>query len=120
MATQPFFPELVPCGDCGAGMVLRNSRYGQFYSCSRYPACKGRHGCHPNGKPLGIPANQETRQARMAAHGAFDPIAQRIGRKAAYKWLAEKMNLTKHEAHIGKFTLEQCEEVCRIVAIDPP
>ncbi len=34
--------EIAPekCELCGADMVLRTGRYGSFYACSRYPACK--------------------------------------------------------------------------------
>ena len=28
------------CEKCGSDMVLRSSRYGSFYACSRYPECK--------------------------------------------------------------------------------
>ena len=28
------------CEKCGAPMVLRNGRFGSFYACSAYPACK--------------------------------------------------------------------------------
>ena len=28
------------CEKCGSDMVLRTSRYGSFYACSRYPECK--------------------------------------------------------------------------------
>ena len=28
------------CEKCGSDMVLRSSRYGTFYACSKYPACK--------------------------------------------------------------------------------
>ena len=28
------------CEKCGSDMVLRNSRYGSFYACSKYPECK--------------------------------------------------------------------------------
>lgn len=31
---------VVICPDCGAEMVKRNSRYGEFYGCSNYPTCK--------------------------------------------------------------------------------
>lgn len=35
-------PEIAPfkCEVCGSDMVLRNGRYGAFYACARYPACK--------------------------------------------------------------------------------
>ncbi len=28
------------CPRCGAGLVIRNSDYGEFYGCSNYPKCK--------------------------------------------------------------------------------
>ena len=28
------------CPNCGADMILRNGKYGQFYGCSNYPRCK--------------------------------------------------------------------------------
>jgi DNA topoisomerase-1 len=35
-------PEQLPrCPKCGAEMLLRWSRRGRFYGCSRYPDCKG-------------------------------------------------------------------------------
>ena len=51
---------------------IRNSRFGNFYGCSRYPVCQNTHGAHPDGTPLGKPANKATREARI---GLFD-IAQ--------------------------------------------
>ena len=30
------------CPECGARMVLRSSRFGQFYGCSRFPECEGK------------------------------------------------------------------------------
>jgi predicted RNA-binding Zn-ribbon protein involved in translation (DUF1610 family) len=29
------------CPKCGSTMVLRNGRYGLFFSCTKYPYCKG-------------------------------------------------------------------------------
>jgi DNA topoisomerase-1 len=37
----PEVAELPPCEQCGAPMVIRRSRRGQFLGCSRYPECKG-------------------------------------------------------------------------------
>ncbi len=41
-AAEPKKIELAPfkCDVCGADMVVRNGRYGQFYACSNFPACK--------------------------------------------------------------------------------
>ncbi|MDO4798480.1 MAG: topoisomerase DNA-binding C4 zinc finger domain-containing protein [Coriobacteriales bacterium] len=33
------------CPRCGAEMILRTSRYGKFYGCSRFPSCKGKRDC---------------------------------------------------------------------------
>ncbi len=37
--TEPV-PDGMVCEVCGAPMVLRNGKYGSFYACSTYPACK--------------------------------------------------------------------------------
>lgn len=28
------------CPECGAPVVVKNGKYGEFYGCSNYPACK--------------------------------------------------------------------------------
>lgn len=98
-------------------MVLRDSHFGLFWGCSRYPACRGKHGAHPDGRPLGTPATLEVRQARMAAHAAFDPLWQGGGmrRPDAYRWLTRAMG-RKEQVHIGEFGLEECAEVVRLCA----
>lgn len=53
---------------CGAPMKLKPSKYGHFYACTRWPECDGTHGCHPDGSPLGKPADAETRRLRQAVH----------------------------------------------------
>jgi len=30
----------VICENCGAKMVIKNGRYGEFYACPNYPNCK--------------------------------------------------------------------------------
>ncbi len=37
---QPVTGPAMKCDKCGADMVLRNGRYGNFWACSRYPECK--------------------------------------------------------------------------------
>lgn len=101
----------VTCADCGSPMDLRDSRYGKFYGCSSYPKCKGTHGAHPNGKPLGKPANRATKDARIHVHAEFDKLwkGHRMSRTRAYEWMAEVMGLAAWEAHIGNFTIMECE-----------
>lgn len=98
-------------------MVLRESRYGKFWGCSRYPDCRGTHGAHQaDGRPLGIPADKETKKARIEAHAAFDLLwkGREMSRTDAYRWLGEAMGLAPEERHIGQFTKEQC---ARLVAL---
>ena len=32
--------EGMTCPDCGAGVILRKGRFGEFYACEKYPECK--------------------------------------------------------------------------------
>lgn len=106
-----------PCPECGSAMVLRNSKFGLFYGCIEYPSCRATHGAHKDGRPLGVPAKAETKQARIQAHAVFDQLwrRQHMSRGGAYRWMQRAMGLSKEEAHIGKFTMDQCEALVRLV-----
>jgi ssDNA-binding Zn-finger/Zn-ribbon topoisomerase 1 len=84
-----------------------------FYGCTRYPDCDGTHGAHPDGSPLGRPADKVTKGARMRAHEAFDQLwkgdSPLMTRAQAYSWLESYFDLEEGEGHIGRFTREQCE-----------
>lgn len=103
------------CPECGAEMRLKPSRFGLFYGCSRWAEtnCGGSHGAHANGTPLGEPANEETKKARRAAHHVFDHLWRGgpMSRKEAYRWLRKALGMTAEQAHIGKFSREQCKAV---------
>jgi hypothetical protein len=110
------------CPDCGADMILRNSRYGLFYGCSQFPKCDTAHGAHPDGKPLGIPANRATREARIRAHAAFDvmwrertDVPKKKARSQAYSWLQKALGWPI-APHIGAMNAAQCDEVVRLCA----
>ncbi|MFH1050215.1 MAG: type I DNA topoisomerase [bacterium] len=38
---EPEIAEGIICPECGSPMFLRESRYGKFYGCTKYPECKG-------------------------------------------------------------------------------
>lgn len=89
---------------------LHHLRFWECPSCGRYV------GCHPGTtKPLGRPADEETRRARSAAHAAFDPLWRRGGmtRREAYRWLADAMG--KPVVHIGDMTAVEARRVVEIV-----
>lgn len=56
----------VGCPDCGSDMSLIAGRFGGFYGCSRYPACRGSHAANSLGEPAGTPADANTRRMRAA------------------------------------------------------
>lgn len=110
----------VSCGECSAPMQLVDAtakdRYQEgraFWRCTRFPNCPGTHGAHPNGDPLGIPANRETNAARFEAHEVFDRLWQdRLvpSRKDAYVWLRRVMRMSDEEAHFSRFDIATCEK----------
>jgi len=109
------------CPDCGADMVMRKGKHGKFFGCTRYPACMAAHGVHQTtGKPLGTPADKETRKLRIKAHDAFDKLWKGAGkhkgdrRSWAYRWLRERMGLSIAKCHIGQFDADQCLQVIEI------
>ena len=85
----------------------------KVWACFPCDAWVGTHKNSPEHKPLGRLANRELRKAKMAAHAAFDPWwkSGKVSRHKAYELLAEKMGLTKEQAHIGMFDVMQCEQV---------
>lgn len=87
-----------------------------FWSCAPCGAFVGTHADSPRHQPLGRLANAELRQAKSAAHAAFDPI-WRDGvhtRDAAYTALAWGMQLAPEQAHIGMFSVDQCRQLTKI------
>ena len=97
---------LKPCPKCGSPMTHRNGRFGGFIGCSAYPECDIILNA------FGY-SDQETRDARKAAHAAFDALWHGNPRKRGYcyKMLAEHMKLMQKDCHIQGFSVEQCRLV---------
>lgn len=110
------------CGECSSPMrfVQRGEGERGFWGCTRYPECRGTHGAHPDGTPLGKPADAATRQARVRAHAAFDRLWDGddapMARGEAYRWMRYTLGLTKDEAHIAEFEIDRCEELIKACA----
>ncbi len=89
----------------------------KFYQCE---PCDAHVGCHPGTeKPLGRLANPGLRQAKIRAHGAFDPIwrSGRTSRGHAYKLLAEQLGIIQEDCHIGMFDVDMCNRVVEAVNV---
>jgi hypothetical protein len=85
-----------------------------IWLCDR---CGAYVSCHPGTRrPKGTLADRKTRAARVRAHQVFDPFWRdgRQTRAEAYAWLAEKLGLTSAQAHIGRLTLAQCNQVIQL------
>lgn len=101
-------------------MCLRPSRFkrdGVYYACT-VEGCRGSHGAHLDGTPLGIPADQATKKMRIAAHAVFDKLwfGVHVGigpmrRSEAYAWMRKVMGMTEKEAHIGNFDIPTCKKL---------
>jgi hypothetical protein len=80
--------------------------------------CDAWVGCHTGTtRPFGPLAQLDLRNARMAAHRAFDPVWQsgRMERSAAYDWLAVELGIRRDRCHIGMMELEHCLRVSHLV-----
>lgn len=113
------------CPYCGSGVKLVPSSYvyhhnknkGNMWVCKNYPDCNAYVGCHPGTDiPLGRLANEKLRNLKVEAHKQFDPIWKSglLSRKEAYEWLADMLNISVDECHIGMFSPEMCNKVIRI------
>ena len=99
------------CGRCGKPMHL----HGQVYVCPDYPRCRGSHKAHKDGTPTGIPADAPTGEARRIAHQRFDQIwkSGKVTRPQAYLILKRVMGLSIPEAHISRFSKDQCLQLVK-------
>jgi hypothetical protein len=118
-----------PCPYCGAEVKLVGGEAiyphrpdlfeKRFWQCA---PCQAYVGCHGNTtEPLGRLANAELRQAKMAAHRAFDPLwreypkeERKERRKGAYAWLSKALNVPPDECHIGMFDEALCRRVVEV------
>ncbi len=118
----------VVCGYCGRDAELVDSAevyngrsYGMIWLCRPCEAWVGTHAGTRSHHPLGTLADAETREARKAAHAAFDPLwrakmrrdgaSKTEARLAGYAWLAKRMGMRTNECHIAMFDAEQCRRV---------
>lgn len=94
--------------------ILTNTPNIFFYSCPTHLSFSLIKG-NPKGRKLGKFINKETQNCRVKAHRAFDKLFQGekplMTRTEAYQYLQYLMNLDQKDAHIGKFSIAQCQEL---------
>jgi len=117
--------EMPICPQCGKVAVTKKRKFitgdnhdnEWVWTCPDYPECDMYVGCHQGTcKPLGTLANQELRSLRWRAHKSFDTCwkSGRMSRNEAYEELQEVLGLKPKDAHIGRLSKEQCEEVIKV------
>lgn len=68
-------------------------------------------------EPLGRLADAKLRRWKSKAHAAFDPLWKEgifKSRNRAYNWLANKLQISKEECHIGMMSVKQCRQVIEV------
>lgn len=117
--------EDLACPECGSPMELafsdrfryRDGRRRPFYRCYKWPECTGYHGAHPNGAPLGKPANKETRTLRSQVHAELNklfPWKTKKGRRATNRWLLEH---NFGDGHVGAMDAVECRTALSILTL---
>lgn len=109
------------CPYCGKEAKFLTSKefYGKdYYNTNVYVCydCDAHVGTHRGSKtPLGTLANHKLRSLRRMCHQHFDLLWKNEGysRTGAYRWLQREMELPPEDAHIGRFTVEQCMTLLR-------
>jgi len=117
-------PHPNPCPDCGKRLLLTKfGDKGCGYACEdrNRTGCRGNAGCHPNGKPLGKPIDQEGRHLRVILHSLIDPYwlntrAQVPKRNAIYEFFRKKMKLSVF--HVSILTKDQLKWAIKIAQTD--
>jgi hypothetical protein len=86
--------------------------------CGAYVGCHKAENLGDGTQPLGRLADARLRVAKGHAHIAFDTLWKKgtMSRTSAYTWLARAMNMSKEDAHIGMFDVEQCDRVQQLAA----
>lgn len=132
--TDEALRKLAPvCAECGPGTYValvassriypsREDLWGKYlWQC----ACRAYVGIHEGTlKAKGTPAGRATREARMRAHAAFDPLWEKKVRETGitkgkarglgYKWLAAQLGIDVKECHIGMMSAHDADRVAKL------
>ena len=92
---------------------LKDKNFWLCVPCDAFVGChRANIGFGDGTRPFGTLADADLRLARRNAHLAFDSLwATKPDRRAAYRWLAEEMQINIANCHIAMFDLDQCAQV---------
>lgn len=91
----------------------------KFWACLACDAYVGTHKNSKNNTALGTVARPYLRQLRSKLHQEFDPLWQEteLSRSAAYKKLAELMQIPSAYCHISWFNENQCAKALDVIPL---
>lgn len=118
------------CNLCGGKVVYTSNSLiygreygsGRMYYCTNCKAYVGTHIPRPK-EAFGILADEELRELKKKCHGLFDSLwlkektlkDKKITRKRAYKWLAERLEISVDCCHFGYFDKPTLQKAYRIL-----
>lgn len=112
---------------CGSVATLRSNSEiygreygnGKAYICERFPVCQGSVGTHPDGRPLGTIADQETKDLRQKVHALIDPIwkEKQAHRGRVYAHMARLLGAPHF--HTGELTADERRQVLELLQNRP-
>ena len=114
------------CNICGGKVEyitndkIYGRRYGSgyCYHCTKCGAYVGTHKSRPR-IAIGILANKDRREMKMACHEAFDALWDTSKkRKRLYKKLAKRLNIDAADCHFGYFDLDMLNSAYIIITED--
>ncbi len=122
-ATPPGYVTGLACVEkgCREVLVIGMAPWGWHYTCAN-ERCKGSLPAMPDGAPKGKPRTQKIQSHRALAHDAFDYLWKSgyCTRSAAYRWMAQVMDLKTKDAHIVMLTEKGCLRLARLVTEKGP
>lgn len=91
----------------------RSQKPRKFYGCSKWPSCKNAHGAHPDGRPLGHPADKETRALRHDVHELLNQLTPPRSKNGQSNWLKKRGFGGGHCGNMDKQACRQAIVVLR-------
>jgi ssDNA-binding Zn-finger/Zn-ribbon topoisomerase 1 len=107
-----------PCPLCGGRMTVRLNRESKikFYSCVRFPNCRGTRHIKGQDNTSSVPVGDPLRDWRRKGHKEmrYWMLRYHKTRKEAYQHLSMFMELLPSKTHFAMFTEDECKKAIEI------